>query len=203
MESVIHRYVYGLDESSIITGLPKDSLAEHLTVITIPGNHKRVLQKTLQEYLKLHNIAAPLSWSEPMQRLRVLVVEDDDDLLELVTELLHDEERIDVRGENNAFNAGLQVAGWQPDLILLDFLMPGMNGFDLCRHLRKGGKTADIAVLAMTGLTADENRAQVMASGVSDFIGKPFHSEDLLGKVREMLALSSAADASAKGQSHS
>lgn len=197
MKPAPNRHLYNFQEAASILGVTRPDIEKlvqesGLKSVTVPGNHRRILQRDLQDFIRRTGGQEPASWKETPEKLRVLVVEDDEDLLEIVTELLHDETRIDVRAESNAFTAGLQVAGWFPDLILLDFLMPGITGFDLCRQLRGDEKTRDLPVLAMTSLTAEELKREVMASGVSDFIGKPFHSEALLAKVRELLALDPA-----------
>lgn len=201
MYRIPHRFFYSFEEAALVLGLAPENLEKlvhhaDLKSIELPGKHRRILQKDLQAFLLANGGEQPDSWLEPQEKLRVLIVEDDEDLLEIVTELLRDEARLDIRAESNAFNAGLQIGGWKPDLVLLDFLMPGITGFDLCRQLRKNERTRDLPVLAMTSLTDDKNRQDVMASGVSDFIGKPFHSEALLAKVRELLALDLAVDAS-------
>lgn len=194
MKAIPHKHFYNFKEAAAILGVSRDDVEKFiqqssLKAVTVPGNHQRILQRELQAFIQKNGGQEPASWSTAPDKLRVLVVEDDEDLLEIITELLYDEPRLDVRGESNAFTAGLQVAGWHPDLILLDFLMPGITGFDLCRQLRSDEKTRDIPVLAVTSLAADETKKEVIASGVSDFIGKPFHSEALLAKVRQLLAL--------------
>lgn len=160
-----------------------------VAIFGIPGGHIRLRWEDLAAYLKRLNLPQPSEWTGTPRKFRVLLVEDDPDLLEIISELLRDEPRIDVRAEDNGFTAGLQIAGWHPDLILLDFLMPGMSGFDLCRRLRGRADTADIPVLAVTSLTSPEDRKTIADCGVSDFLGKPFHSESLLAKVRLLLGI--------------
>lgn len=155
----------------------------------IPGGHCRVAHDSLERFLEDNRMLKPESWNGSVEKFRVLVVEDDRDLLEIIGELLKNEMRLEVRTEDNGFNAGLQIASWHPDLILLDFVMEGMNGFDVCKKLRENPETIDIPVLALTALTSPENRRAVLNCGVSDFLGKPFSSEDLLKKVRSLLGL--------------
>lgn len=163
---------------------------EKITYFKVPGGHSRVLHQDLEKFMLSRGIPKPRDWeTEGPARFRVLVVEDDPDLLEIIGELLKDEPRVEVRKEDNGFAAGLQIAGWHPDLILLDFLMPGINGFDVCRKIREHPETSDIPVIALTSLSTQENRRAVLDSGVSEFLGKPFHSETLLKKVRVLLGL--------------
>jgi len=159
----------------------------------IPGGHYRFYHADVVRYLEAKGYEMPEEWQGPPRRFRVLLVEDDADLLEIFVELLKDEPRIDVKAESNGFMAGLQIAGWKPDLILLDFLMPGVNGFEICSRLRENESTMDMPVLAITSLTTPECRQAVYDSGVSDFLGKPFHSEALLEKVRTLLGIGPSA----------
>ncbi len=153
----------------------------------IAGRHRRVSHRELEKFFIENRIPADSDGSEA--KYRVLVIEDDADLLEIVGELLRDEPRVEVRIEDNGFNAGLQIASWHPDLILLDFVMPGISGFEICKKIRENNQTRDIPVLALTSISSYENRKAVMDSGVYDFLGKPFHSEMLLKKVRILLGL--------------
>ncbi|MCM8776590.1 MAG: response regulator [Candidatus Omnitrophica bacterium] len=161
-----------------------------LSFFVVPGGHKRIRHCHLEKFLTENHYPVPQNWNETFEKFRVLVVEDDQDLLEIVAELLHEESRLEVRTEDHGFSAGLQIASWHPDLILLDFLMPGMTGFEVCKRLRKNSEIQDIPVLAVTSLATVENKRAVMESGVSDFLGKPFHSEELLNKVRILLGMS-------------
>lgn len=155
----------------------------------VPGGHPRVAHEDLKKFFAQEGIAGPPGWEDDAAKYKILVVEDDPDLLEIVGELLKDEPRADVRLEDDGFSAGLHIAGWHPDLILLDFIMPGLNGFSVCKKIRENQDTKDIPVLALTSLSNIENRRAVMECGVSDFLGKPFHSEVLLKKVRTLLGL--------------
>lgn len=167
---------------------------EELDYFRIPGGHYRVRHRALDAFLSKKRLPKPENWQNPPEKFRVLVVEDDNDLLEIVTELLKDEPKLEVKAECNGFNAGLQIAGWYPDLILLDFLMPGVSGFEICSRLRENEETKDIPVLAITSLSTRENRRAVYESGVSDFLGKPFYSEALLHKVRILLGIHMVSD---------
>lgn len=169
-----------------------------LRFVQVPGEHCRVSQPDLEAFLIRNGYDFKGLMAEKNQKFKTLVVEDDDDLLETIGELLTDETRLEVRKESNGLNAYFQIASWHPDLILLDFVMPGMNGFEICKKIRSNPNTRDIPVLAVTCLSNFENRKAVFESGVSDFLEKPFYSEGLLGKVRSLLGLIPAVDSPLK-----
>lgn len=155
----------------------------------VPGGHLRIQHDDLEKFVQERHYSVFFDHDKPFEKYRVLAVEDDQDLLDIVAQLLHEDPRLEIRTEDRGFSAGLQVISWHPDLILLDFLMPGMSGFEVCKVLRGNPEIRDIPVLAMTSLATPENRRAVMEAGVSDFLGKPFHSDEFLQKIRNLLGI--------------
>ena len=197
MENAASKAVYNPREIGQICGVTTtDAIrwlqAGKLPSFQVPGGHWRVSHDALITFLEREKIKAPEGWLERQEPFRVLIVEDDPDLLEIFTELLHDEPRIEVRAESNGFTAGLQIAGWRPDLILLDFLMPRISRFEICTNLRAHEATRDIPVMALTGLNSEEDKRAIYQCGASDYLGKPFHSTELFRKVRILLGLEGA-----------
>lgn len=163
--------------------------AKQLPFVTLPGCHRRVSHTALDKFLS-QGYVKPKGWLGEFSKFRVLIVEDDRDLLDIMGDFLVDELRLEVKREPNGFSAGLQIASWQPDLILLDFVMPEVSGFEIMEKLRENPETRDIPVLAVTALKGEDQRQQVLQAGVSDYIGKPFYSEEFLKKIRVLLGLS-------------
>ena len=80
-----------------------------------------------------------------------------------------------------------QVKAWQPDLILLDIMMPRVSGFEVCRRLRADPATRDIAVLMVTALDQPSDMERAVDVGADDFLSKPIKKSELLLRVRAML----------------
>ncbi|HCS52549.1 response regulator [Rubinisphaera sp.] len=80
-----------------------------------------------------------------------------------------------------------QVEAFNPDLLLLDIMMPKMSGFEVCQQLKKDEKTADIPVLVITALRDSADIEKAVEAGADDFLSKPIHRLELMTRVRSLL----------------
>lgn len=123
----------------------------------------------------------------------VLVVDDTSDNLSLMSELLKDLYRIKVA--NNGEKAIKIVRGDSPpDLILLDIMMPGLSGYDVCRILKEDPQTRDIPIIFLTAMTATEDEKKGLELGAVDFITKPVNPPIVLARVATQLHVKASAD---------
>jgi adenylate cyclase len=100
-----------------------------------------------------------------------------------------------VRAAHNGEDALAQVAAEPPDLIILDVMMPGLDGFAVCERLKADQATRFIPVILLTALTRVQDRIQGIEAGADDFLSKPFNREELLARVGSLLRLKAAHDA--------
>jgi DNA-binding response OmpR family regulator len=119
-------------------------------------------------------------------RRKVLVVEDDPDQLE-VTRMSLKAAGFAIGTAANGFEALKKVRTVAPDLILLDVMMPGMDGFAVCETLRENPATASIPVLMLTGLCSHISQLVAFDAGATDYLVKPFVPEELVSKVEKLL----------------
>ena len=121
----------------------------------------------------------------------ILIVDDNRDNLTVIGGLLKGEYHVRVA---NSGERALQVAVTQPipDLILLDIMMPGMDGYETLRHLRQIPETRDIPVIFVTAMSADEDEEAGLHLGAVDYITKPIRPAILSARVRTHLALTQA-----------
>ena len=121
----------------------------------------------------------------------VLLAEDDADIRFLVTFKL-EQAGHQVTGFENGMKALAAARKHPPDLAVLDILMPGMSGLDVCRELRRDPATAAVPVIILTARAEKADIAAGFAAGAADYIIKPFSPRDLAMRVKAVLARSQA-----------
>ena len=128
---------------------------------------------------------------------RILVVEDDLTVAEVVVDYLRHaglESRHAVNG-----SAALEIAAtWQPDLAVLDLMLPGVSGLEVCRRLREGRDTpVPLPVIMLTALSEESDRVLGLESGADDYVTKPFSPRELTLRVQAVLRRARAAETAA------
>ena len=117
---------------------------------------------------------------------KLLIVDDEKDTLKLVS-LMLERQGYEVVSALDGPTALELVKSEKPDLILLDIMMPGMDGFEVCEKLKSSPETASIAVIFMTGKTDKEDKDKGIALGAIDYIFKPFDIEDVQTRIKTHL----------------
>src|SRR5579862_8050895 len=116
----------------------------------------------------------------------VVVIDDEKDLIELVRYNL-EKEGFDVIGAMNG-EAGLEIARQhRPNLILLDLMLPGMDGLEVCRRIRSDNATVRIPVIILTAKADEPDRIVGLELGADDYITKPFSPRELAARVKAVL----------------
>ena len=115
----------------------------------------------------------------------ILIVDDEASNLKILTHILSPEYTILISSDGAA---AIEMAKeFQPDLILLDIIMPGMDGYEALSALKASDKTRKIPVIIITGLDINEDKIKKMLLDASDYISKPFSSEVVKSKVRSRM----------------
>ena len=148
-----------------------------------PGGHYRILEDDLDAFREEYDM---FPRDKGPSKRRIMIVDDDPDARELIDNILSSEgyELIKV---SNATEVGLKAAQLSPDLILLDFLMPDINGFDVCKALRENELTRSIPIMAVTCLSKEEDIERIFECGADEYLPKPFKVEQLQEKVQELI----------------
>jgi len=151
----------------------KGELTSHSTA----GGHRRFLYEDIEVFARRNGMTLFLNVSE---NLRVLVVEDDRQFSAFIAEALRTmEPPPETAFAYDGFEAGRLLQRSQPQLVLLDLMLPGMDGFEICRRLRQDPETRAIRIIAMTGFDSAENLARILDAGAELCLSKPFNMTEL------------------------
>lgn len=132
------------------------------------------------------------------QEATILIVDDEPTNVDILCQEL-DEEGYKLLTAYDGEDALIKVQEHQPDLVLLDVMMPKVDGFTVCRILKGSGKTILIPVVLITALRSQEDRVRGIEAGADDFISKPFDRVELLAKIRSLLRQKRHRDEQEKG----
>jgi CheY-like chemotaxis protein len=118
-------------------------------------------------------------------------VDDDPDFLEIASKILKKIPDAETKTSSSGFDAGVLVAEWYPDLILLDFLIPDLDSFEVTKKLRSNPRLKKIPIVAVTSITDPKELEKVKTCGVDSVITKPIEAESFLKKIDRFLYSSS------------
>ena len=113
--------------------------------------------------------------------LDVIIVDDEPDILELLQYNLS-KEGFEIHTASNGAEALTRAVKIKPDMIILDVMMPNMDGFEVCKNLRKSAKTKDIPIILLTAKGTIEDKITGFGSGADDYLVKPFDIQELFLK---------------------
>ena len=156
----------------------------------VPGSRfRRIPREQLYKFMKDNGI--PTDALESGKR-KVLLVDDDVELVELMTKVLEEDGRFEVRIANNGFDAGMMVKEYRPDMIVLDVMLPDINGKEVCHRVRADTSLEDVRILCISGMIEEDKIQELRLSGADDFLHKPFDIEELIDRMCGLLEIEPA-----------
>jgi two-component system, OmpR family, response regulator len=120
---------------------------------------------------------------------KLLIVDDDQDLVELLVDAFERDGRFELRTANNGFDAGMQVKEFRPDAVILDVMLPDINGREVCQRVRSDKTLDSVKIICISGMVEDDKIADLKSSGANDFMQKPFTTEELIERVCDLLEI--------------
>jgi excisionase family DNA binding protein len=151
----------------------------------VPGSRfRRVPRDSLLQFMKDNGI--PLARLQRGKR-RVLVVDDDPDIVEMLTDLLQADGRFEVKTASTGYDAGLLTRQFNPDIMILDYLLPDINGNVVLAAVRKDPELAHMKIILVSGVVNQEEVDALLAAGANEFIKKPFDIDHLIARVAELV----------------
>ncbi|HKY62313.1 MAG TPA: response regulator [bacterium] len=116
---------------------------------------------------------------------KVLVVDDDPQIRKILTRML-EPSIYEIRSVDDGFTAIQSVREWEPDLVILDIMMPGMSGIEVCRQIRAEQAGANLQILMLSAKDSQADRLRALEYGANDYVTKPFHIASLGRKIQYM-----------------
>ncbi len=157
----------------------------------VPGSRfRRIPREALYKFMRDNGI--PTDALESGKR-KVLLVDDDAELLELINNVLGEDGRFEVRTAGNGFDAGMMVKDYRPDLIVLDVMLPDINGREVCHRVRADAALEDVRILCISGMIEEDKIQELRLSGADEFLHKPFEIENLIDRMCHLLDMEPAA----------
>ena len=161
--------------------------AGRLEGFRVPGSRfRRIPRTSLVKFMKDNKI--PLDAIESGKR-KVLVVDDDAEIVELIVDVLERDGRFETQTASSGYEAGIATQRFRPELILLDYMLPDVNGNVVCQTIKNNPEFENIKIIIVSGVVKQDEITQLLKSGAEDFIRKPFDVAELTGKVTTALQM--------------
>jgi DNA-binding response OmpR family regulator len=116
-------------------------------------------------------------------RVRILVVDDDPSIVRIIEEMLGREERFEIRTASTGYDAGMMTREFRPNIVLLDYMLPDVNGNIVCERIKSDSELADTKIIIISGVVRQAEIDCLLESGADAFIPKPFQVEELIEKI--------------------
>jgi len=147
----------------------------------VPGSKfRRIPRQNLVKFMRDNSI--PLDNLDSGKK-KVLVVDDDAEIVELISDILTRDGRFEIRTASSGYEAGMATQQFRPDLILLDYMLPDVNGNVVCQTIRSNPEFENTRIIIVSGVIKQEEIDQLLKSGAEDYIKKPFTISELTEKV--------------------
>ena len=161
--------------------------AGHIKAYKTVGGHRRIDWKDLRAFMQKQGIPIPEETADNRKK-RILVVDDDPIILEtIIQSLQEDENDYEVMAASDGFEAGLKVREFKPHLMILDIMMPGIKGDEVCRQIKSNSETGDIIILVLSAYLDEDRFEQMKAYGADACYSKPLELPRLKQEVGRLL----------------
>ena len=154
----------------------------------VPGSKfRRIPRDSMIKFMRENDI--PLDLLEEAGRQKVLVVDDDPEIVELMVDVFERDGRFEVRTANSGYDAGVLTQEFRPDLMILDYMLPDVNGNVVCKTIRQNSAFNHMRIIIVSGVINQEEIEQLMTVGADAFLKKPFSIDELVNQMVELLKL--------------
>lgn len=151
-----------------------------------PGGHRRILRDDLFDFMESHNM--PIPKRELSDETKVLIVDDDPEFRKSIVDMLNSEYLdFDVAVAKDGFDAGMMVWQFMPDILLLDLIMPNIDGFEVCKKLKGEVLTKNVKILVITAYDDPDMIKKAYKCGADKVLIKPIVLKNLLKDINALV----------------
>jgi excisionase family DNA binding protein len=152
-----------------------------------PGKHSRVSVEDFLSFLKEYNMPVPVELQPSSLLKKVLIVDDDRGMVYSLRRLLMMENKYNIETAFDGFEAGKKFTAFQPDLMILDIHMPGMDGFQVYSNIRNDPHSKNTNILIISAINELKEIKKIMDLGADGFLQKPFSNEAFKEQIKKVL----------------
>jgi excisionase family DNA binding protein len=153
----------------------------------VPGSRfRRIPREDLLRFMDENDIPSDVLTSG---RKRVLLVDDDEQILEVFKEALERDERFEVQTAGTGYDAGMLTESFKPDLVVLDYMLPDVNGDLVCKRLRERESGPQTRVIFVSGVIEPGEIEKLKDAGADDFMQKPIDIQKLIDRIADLLSV--------------
>jgi len=187
---VRHKAVYTTGEAADICKLSQQTIIRcfdsgQLKGFRVPGSRfRRIPRPALVEFMEKNGI--PLDGFDD-DKIRVLVVDDDPEIIQLFVDVLGSDGRFEVATAQSGYDAGVMTQQFNPDVVVLDFMLPDINGNIVCKTIRQNPALSHLRILIISGMVNPAEVERLLAAGADDFIKKPFNIETVMERITHLV----------------
>ncbi len=151
----------------------------------VPGSKfRRIPRAELLRFMRTNDIPTDVLEST---RKRILVVDDDEQIVALFVDVLGRDDRFEIKTARTGYDAGLLTEQFKPHLILLDYMLPDINGNLVCDRIRANPDLAGTKIIIVSGVVKRDEIEELLQAGADDFVKKPFNINELVDRLAELL----------------
>lgn len=150
----------------------------------IPGSRfRRIPRDCLLKFMKENSIPLDNLEIERAGKIKVLIVDDDAEIVELMVDVLNRDGRMEIRTASSGYDAGLLTQQFMPDVIILDYMLPDVNGNIVCQTIKRNPQFEHIKIIIVSGVVNQDEIQDLLSAGAADFIKKPFNISQLVERI--------------------
>ncbi|HOK94975.1 MAG TPA: response regulator [Anaerohalosphaeraceae bacterium] len=150
----------------------------------VPGSRfRRIPRDQLIKFMRENSIPLDNLNAQKTGKVKVLIVDDDTEIVELMVDVLSRDGRFEIRTASSGYDAGMQTQQFMPDVIILDYMLPDVNGNIVCQTIKRNPDFENIKIIIVSGVVNQDEIQALLNAGAAEFLKKPFNIAELVDKI--------------------